>query len=179
MAEETAPNAKRKLHKLRLLIPVLTMILGFGSAGYMFVVVPKNKAAAAAAAATTTELQLGKIIRLAPVVTNLSDGRVLKVGLALQMVAEPKDYELNALVGVAAAEAAGESAKPSETVTTTLYGLEAKALDVAIAELGNSTFDTLSAPGGRTAAKIRLVEKIKEAYQGDVENVYFTDFVMS
>lgn len=173
--EEVTTETKKKRSLVKLLVPVVLFMSGLGGAGYFLVIGPKNAAAAEAAASTTTEVELGKIVRLAPLTIAMSDGRVLKVGLALQMVAEPKEHELNALVGLKATA----KAKPAEGATMTLGGQESKALDAAIASLGSSTYIELSTPGGRVEARDTLTELIKEAYHGDVEDVFFTEFVMS
>lgn len=180
MAAKTEPQEAKKKSKFRIVIPIALMVVGMGSGGYFSVLAPKQAAAEAAAASTTTEVHVGKIVRLAPITMNLSDGHILKVGLAMQMIAEPKEEELNALVGVEASSKKEEGgAKEAESATMTLGGLESKALDVMISELGSSNFETLSSPEGRAHAKKLLAERIVESYEGDVVEVYFTDFVMS
>lgn len=170
---------KKKGSKLKIIVPALVMVAGLGAAGYFFVYAPKAEAAAAEAASTTTELELGKIVRLAPQTLNLSDGRVLKIGLGLQLVAEPEDEKLAELFGAKAAAGGKEEGGKEATATTTMGGTESKALDTTITVMGSRTFEELSDPAGRQAAKTELIEKIKEAYHGDVHDVYLTDFVMS
>lgn len=136
--------------------------------------------AAAAAGLDCPEVkeEHGPIVRLLPITMNLSDGHVLKVGLALELAPEPEDEHLAAFV--TAASAGGHGAKaPAEPSASPLSGSEAKALDTAIQYLGDSTYDALSEPGGRAKAKEELSAKIKAAYHDDVKKVYFTDFVMS
>ncbi len=122
----------------------------------------------------------GPIVRLMPITMNLSDGRVLRVGLALQLIAEPEDPTLAAVAEAAAAGGGeGGGTAPTEIGPSPLGGSEAKALDAAIQYLGNSTYAALSAPGGRARASEELSAKVKEAYKGDIHRVLFTDFVMS
>jgi flagellar FliL protein len=54
----------------------------------------------------------------------------------------------------------------------------AKALDAAIAVLGQHTYAQLIAPGGRASAQKVLSVQVKKRYDGDVLGVYFTEFLM-
>ena len=60
----------------------------------------------------------------------------------------------------------------------------AKALDIAISELGSHTMDELKSPKSRELVKKKLSEKVAEAYVDPethsplVTKVYFTEFVM-
>jgi flagellar protein FliL len=177
MAEEEAEAAepvKKKSRKM-LIIAALVLLLGLGGGGFFFVSGGKKKSPEAAdGATTTTTIALGPIVQLSPITLNLSDGHVLKVGLALQTVAKPKEKEL--ATAVAALSSAEHS---SSDGGSPLEGQESKALDATIHTLGDSTFSALSAPGGRAHAKEVLTEKIKEIYEGDIVEVYFTTFVMS
>jgi hypothetical protein len=109
---------------------------------------------------------------------NLTDGHVLKVGIALEALAHPHDAEMETVVHGLTAGASGHGAAAAAT-TSPMNGLEAKALDLAIKELGNKSFDELSAPDGRAHAQEELQEHISEAYHGDIVKIYFTTFVMS
>jgi len=174
MADEKTEEVETKKRGKGLLIPAVVLAVGLLGGGYFLMSSSKAKPAAAGATSTTTTTALGKIVSLDPITLNLSDGHVLKVGMALQLTAKPKDKEIAAAVSGGGGEGGSSSASTSK-----LGGQEAKALDLAIADLGNKTFDELSRPGGRTAAKNELSEKIHEAYEGDVVSVYFTNFVMS
>lgn len=173
MADEKTEEVETKKKGKGLLIPAVVLAVGLVVGGYFFMSSSKAKPAAGATSTTTTTA-LGKIVSLDPITLNLSDGHVLKVGMALQLTAKPKDKEIAAATAGGGGEGGSSSASSSK-----LGGQEAKALDLAIADLGNKTFDELSKPGGRTAAKEELSEKIHEAYEGDVVSVYFTNFVMS
>jgi flagellar protein FliL len=175
MAEEAAAEEPKKKGKKGLIIPAVVLVIGLGVGGFFFLA-PGKKAdkAAADGTTTTTTIALGPIVQLDPITLNLSDGHVLKVGMALQLVAKPKEKELATAVAAAASASHGSSSGGSP-----LEGQESKALDEAIHTLGDSTFKELSAPGGRAHAKAELSEKIKEIYEGDIVDVYFTTFVMS
>lgn len=93
----------------------------------------------------------GEVVALEPITMNLADGRLLKVGLALQVVASPSGgHEVNGAV----------------------------ALDEAIAYLGGRTYAELVSPAGRQAAKGELSKRVAERYHHDVMEVYFTEFVL-
>lgn len=110
---------------------------------------------------TTTTVALGPVVKLDPITLNMSDGRFLRVGLGFQLSAETA--------------AAGHEAKPD---TTDAAGEYARALDLAIGVLGGRNYAELVSPEGREAAKKELAEKLKHAYEGEIEDVYFTEFVL-
>jgi flagellar FliL protein len=92
------------------------------------------------------------VVPLDAVTLNLSDGRFLKLGLALQLdegveVADPKAYG-------------------------------SRALDIALDTMGEYSYRELTAPGAREDAKDELSVLVSEAYEGEVLGVYFTEFVM-
>lgn len=97
------------------------------------------------------EPEAGEVLPLEPITMNLADGRLLKLGLALQVVAKPSSgHEVTGAV----------------------------ALDEAIAFLGGRTYDELVSPSARQAAKDELSKRVAERYHHDVIEVYFTEFVM-
>jgi flagellar FliL protein len=91
----------------------------------------------------------GAVLELSSITINLSDGHYLKIGLALQATADAHE------------EPAG-----------------AKALDLAIDQFSEYSMAELSSGEGRREAKAKLLEHVEEAYEGEVMNVYFTEFVM-
>lgn len=93
----------------------------------------------------------GEVVPLEAITMNLADGRLLKVGLALQLK-----------------EGAGKDHPISGSV----------ALDEAITFLGEHTYEQLAAPDGRQKAKAELSARVAERYHSDVLEVYFTEFVM-
>ena len=62
--------------------------------------------------------------------------------------------------------------------TEFMKGEQTRANDLLIAELGGSDMTAISTSAGREEMKKKLKEKLKEIYEGDVTDVYFTDFVM-
>lgn len=93
----------------------------------------------------------GEVLPLEPITMNLADGRLLKVGLALQLV-----------------EGAGEEHPVSGSV----------ALDEAITYLGGHSVAQLTPPEARQKAKAELSKRVAERYHHEVLEVYFTEFVM-
>lgn len=110
----------------------------------------------------TTTTAPGPIVTLEPITVNIAGGRFLKVGLGLQMAG---DY---------AAGGGGHGAPDSDDPTKGF----ARALDLTILVFGGQTYETLVTPEGRSHAKEELLHQLEEAYHHEIEDVYFTDFVM-
>ena len=91
----------------------------------------------------------GLVVALEAITINLEDGHFLKVSIALQ----------------ASADAAEE---PNGS----------KALDILISQFSNKSVAELSSNDAREEQKKELVEKVKKAYEEEVYDVYFTEFVM-
>ncbi len=145
-AEAEADGAKAAVGKSRLLLLALPVVALL--AGWFFLLGP----GAGSGEAVAKEPEPGEVLELEPITMNLADGRLLKIGLALQFV-------------VPDGEAHGE---PSGS----------KALDEAISFLGSHTYAQLAAPAGREAAKAELAKRVEERYHHDVMAIYFTEFVM-
>ena len=90
----------------------------------------------------------GKVIPLESINLNLAGGHYLKFGMALQ-----------------ATTLAVEDPDGS------------KALDIAIDLLSNRSLNELASTEARDRYKKQLVKKVDEAYEGEVMDVYFTEFV--
>jgi len=91
----------------------------------------------------------GAILKLDSISVNLAEGHFLKVGIALQAT----------------------KAAPAE-----LDG--SKALDISIAELSGRQMSQLATPKEREKVKRELITKVGEAYDHEIMDVYFTEFVM-
>ena len=98
--------------------------------------------------AEPTVKEPGEVLALEPITMNLADGRLLKLGLALQLP-----------------EGAGE-----------VNG--SVALDEAISFLGSHSYAQLTPPAGRQKAKLELSQRVAKRYHGEVLEVYLTEFVM-
>ena len=147
---ETAATAKGGRKKLvMIVVPVLLAVVG----AWYFVLGPGS--GGSEAEEKPKEPELGEVVALEPITMNLADGRLLKVGLALQLPLEPP-------------AGGGGHGEFSGSV----------ALDEAIAFLGEHTYDQLAAPAARQAAKKELSKRVNERYHHAVLEVYFTEFVM-
>jgi flagellar FliL protein len=91
----------------------------------------------------------GAVVTMEPITLNLAGGHFLKLGLALQATAKAKEA-------------------PDGS----------KALDLAITELSNKSVAELSTNKARDEIKTKLRETVVEAYEGEVMDIYFTQFVM-
>ena len=141
-----APKGKKKL--VMIVVPALLAVV----AAWYFVLGPGS--GGSAAEEKPKKAEHGEVVALDPITMNLADGRLLKVGLALQLPLEPP--------------AGGGHGEFSGSV----------ALDEAIAFLGEHTYDQLAAPAARQAAKKELSHRVNERYHHGVLEVYFTEFVM-
>jgi flagellar FliL protein len=155
-AEEKPKKSKKKL--LIIVVAVLVLLLGVG--GF----VAKGMLAPPPEPEPDPKALPGVIETLLPVTLNLADGRYLKLTLALQ------------LSEAASLPAAGGGHEPPAAGEPIVDG--AKALDAAIAVLGQRTYAQLLAPSGRASAQKVLSAKVKKLYHGDVLKVYFTEFLM-
>lgn len=138
--EQTPKKSKKKI---LLAVPLVLVLV----AAWFFLMGPGS----GSAAEEPKEPKPGEVLALEPVTMNLADGRLLKVGLALQLPLEP--------VG-------------KEEVNGSI------ALDEAISFLGEHTYEQLAAPAARQQAKDELSERLAVRYHHEVLEVYFTEFVM-
>jgi flagellar FliL protein len=143
--QPAATGGRRK----KLLVAAGPLVLALVAAWY-FVLGP-GSVGTAAAEKPGAAVEHGEVVPLEPITMNLADGRLLKVGLALQLPLEPaSEHEVNGSV----------------------------ALDEAITFLGQHTYEQLAPPAARQKAKQQLSHRVAERYHHDVLEVYFTEFVM-
>jgi flagellar FliL protein len=90
----------------------------------------------------------GKVVPLEAIHVNLAGGHYLKVGMALQATAD--------------------AAEPPDG---------SKALDIAIDTFSGRSLAELNDVKARDKIKHELVEKVDEAYEHEVMDIYFTEFV--
>lgn len=95
-----------------------------------------------------------------PMTLNLSDGKFLKMNMAIQMSKAGDE----ALV-----EAGGDPAVGPDL---------SKARDAAIGVLSTYKYDELLKPEKKAEAQKKLGDEVKQRYEGEVIDVYFTEFVM-
>ena len=155
--KQPAGTKKKKMVVLAALIAmgVIGALKGFVLDG------DKAGAEGAAGMSTTSTTHPGSVVTLSPMTVNVAEGRFLKLGLGLQLVG---DHE------AAASQGAADSDDPTKGY--------ARALDLAIEVFGGRSYEELVSVEGRAAAKAELVERLEAAYHGEVEGVYFTEFVL-
>jgi flagellar FliL protein len=145
------------------LLPVVLLLVGVvvGSkvlGGGSTTIVQAAEPVTTAAAEAETE-----VVPLDPITLNLSDGHILKVGLALKKAVLP------------AAAAGGHGAAPAKDDPTKGY---AGALDVAIRILGAGTYEELITPEGRAKVQDELAMALAEKTHDEVVGVYFWQFIV-
>ena len=91
----------------------------------------------------------GAVLTVDPVSLNLADGHYLRLGMALQLTEE-----------------VGEEAPDT-----------ARALDLAIALFSGRTVAEVSDPATRDALTAELAHQLEETYEGEVMDVYLTNYV--
>lgn len=164
MAKKKADgDDKKKGGPKKLAVPAVALLLGV-------FVGPKflgGGGAGEAAAATTTTTAPGPVVTLEPITLNLSDGHLLKMGLALQVSAEWLAEHGDA--------GGGHAPEVDETDPTKGY---ARALDAAITVFSERSMADLGSTAGREAARTELTAHLAEAYHGEIEGVYLYEFVM-
>jgi len=132
-------------------VPAIILALGLLGGGYFM---GSGGSAEAAEHPTTTQAPvLGEIATMEPINVNLADGHFLRVGVALQLIegVEKKEFEA---------------------------GATSKANDLLISQLGGRSMAELASAEGRELIKTELKEHLKETYEGEVVDVFFTEFVM-
>lgn len=97
--------------------------------------------------------EMGPVVDLPALSVNLADGHYLRVAVSLALA---PDVEL---------------AEPAEFKS-------APAKDLVVSTLSGRSMDELSDSAGRERVKVELTEQIVEAYHGEVDSVFFTEFVM-
>ena len=118
---------------------------------------------------TTTIFELGQTVTLPEITLNLADGRLLRIGLALQL---PHDSDR------ADSESEGTEGGEEETLDDPTMG-HARDLDAAISVFSTKTMGELLDEPGREAARAELLVRIAEHHEEPViEDVLFYQFVM-
>ena len=145
-------DGKEKGGKKKLLAMMAVFVVVAGGAYFMF-----GKGCDTACEAEAAELAEnppeGPIVLMEPISINLQNDHFLKVVPALQLVegSDPALYE---------------------------DGLSAKASDLIIESLGGQQMEVLATGEGRKTAKAELRKKLDSIFEGDVIDIYFTEFVM-
>ncbi len=127
---------------------VLLLVLALGGgAAYWFLLRPGPDDAGAAVAEEPAP-EPGDVLVVEAISLNLADGHYLRIGVGLQLTADVAEEP--------------DTARALDLVVTTFSGRE-------VAEV--------TSPEGREALRGELVDRLTEAYEGEVMDVYFTDYV--
>ena len=133
--------------KTKLLIIALVVLLA-GGAAYWFLLRPAPPADGAVAVAEEPAPEPGAVVVVEPISLNLADGHYLRIGIGLQLTADV--------------------AEEPDT---------ARALDLVVALFSQRPVAEVTTTEGRDALKAELLRQLEEAYEGEVMDVYFTDYV--
>jgi flagellar FliL protein len=141
------PEKGKRKPKKKLILILAAVLVVLVGAAAYWFLLGPGKASDGAAAAPPAP-KPGVVLKVDPVSINLSGGHYLRLGLGLQLTAD-----------VATA--------PDP----------AKALDLAITLYSGHTLAEVSDPATRDALKAQLVTELSTAYEGEVMDVYLTNFV--
>lgn len=147
----SAKGGKKKLIMIGAIVGVVVLL-----AAYWFLLGPGKAAGAATdpgatptpTASAEPTYDLGAVVTIEAISINLQGGHYLRLGLGLQLIKSVKEAPDTA-----------------------------KALDAAIALYSGHTTEELSDLSFREELKKQLGETLFELYEGDVVEVYYTDFV--
>ena len=145
---DAAAEAGPKKKSKKLVMILAVLLLGGAGGGGYFMMKPASAEADAKVEAEKPEK--GVVIVLDAVTVNLADGHYLKMKFSLQATAEAGEEEMDG----------------------------SQALDLAITQYTDLKVGELSSPAGRAKVKKELLEKIAEAYEDKIMDIYFTEFVM-
>ncbi|MBD3785209.1 MAG: flagellar basal body-associated FliL family protein, partial [Micrococcales bacterium] len=137
--------------KSKKMLVVIVLVVALAGAGAWYFLKGSSSGSASEPTPTATS---GPVVDLDSLTLNLADGRYLKLGLSLEVTEEAK-------------AAAGKDGVNG-----------AKARDAAISILGQRTYEQMLTPKTRAAAIGSVVKEIEKRYDGDVIDVYVTEFVM-
>jgi flagellar FliL protein len=100
------------------------------------------------AAAPEKAPELGLVVPVDPISVNLADGHYLRLGFSIQLEkGATKDLQV------------------------------ARALDIAIATYSGKPIDEINDPARREELKVELLTQLSETFEGEVVDVYLTDYV--
>lgn len=90
----------------------------------------------------------GEVLVVDPISLNLSDGHYLRIGIGMQLTADVHE-------------------EPDT----------ARALDIVVALFSQRPVEEVTSAEGREALKAELLRQLEDVYEGEVMDVYFTDYV--
>lgn len=144
---EDGETTRKRGRKKLVLLLVALLVVGGGAAWYLLLG-PGAAPTGEAGEHAEPAPEPGEVLTVDAVSINLAGGHYLRLGLALQLTAEVH-----------------------EEVSS------ARALDLAIALFSGRTVEEVASAEGRAALKEELRHQLEEAYEGEVMDVYLTDYV--
>ena len=145
--EPEAEAPEKKVRKLRKPLVAVVGVAVLGGAGYAAFALGLVGGGSGAAPAPEEPVP-GQVLEVEPISLNLADGHYLRLGLGLQLT-----------------EDVTEAPDPS------------RALDLAIATFSGRTVAEVTDPATREALKDELATQLGEVYEGEVMDVYLTNYV--
>lgn len=143
-----APTQKRRSN----LVPALVLAVGMVGAAFLLKPAPGG---AAAEDTTTTTVAAGPVVPIEPMTLNLSDGRLIRIGLAIELTE------------------AADAAKFEEHGSTNLLK------DLVIFEVARLSPERVGSPEGLDELKATLSQGAHELYGEEFHGLYLTDLVVS
>ncbi|WP_282946641.1 flagellar basal body-associated FliL family protein [Cellulomonas endometrii] len=139
--------APKKGKKKKLLLVIGAVVLVLGGAAAYFLLGKSGGAEAAAEEEPAPEP--GAVVAVEPISLNLAQGHYLRLGFELQLIADVGE----------------EAPEPG------------KAVDAAIALFSGRTIAEVSDPAVREQLKTEFLHELEELYEGEVMDVYLTNYV--
>jgi flagellar FliL protein len=146
-APAAEPETTKKSKKGLLIVIIAIVLVAGGAAAYFFL--GKSGGDAAAEPEAEPAPEPGEVLAVEPISLNLADGHYLRLGFSLQLTEE-----------------VGEHVPDS-----------GKAIDLAIVLFSGRTVEEISDPTSREALKVEFAAELAEAYEGEVMDVYLTNYV--
>lgn len=142
------------------LVPAIVLAVGIAAGGY-FMGGSSDPAPAAAEVVEEPEIVEGPLLGLEPLTVNLADGHYLRVAVSIQLTDQYEDVEEGEH---------GEEALAHHDAT--------RVRDTMISLFGGRGAGELASADGRDAARHELRDASSELLDGQVMEIYFTEFVI-
>jgi flagellar FliL protein len=141
------------------LVPALVLGAGIAAGGY-FMGGSGSEATATTETTVEPEIVEGPLLAVEPMTINLADGRYLRLGVSFQMTD------------------AYEDAVEGEEGEAFAHHHASQVQDLLIATLGGHEVAALAGAEGRAEVKEELLHQVDEILDGNVMEIYFTEFVI-
>lgn len=147
-AETSAPDSGKKRNKLLIaIILLLTLVVVGGGAFVVLTVLGDDAGQTGETIVVERSPEPGDVVPVTSVSVNLAGGHYLRLAFSLQLTADSEGVE------------------------------EARVQDIAIDLFSGREMSEINTEESRNELKATLVERLSEAFDGEVLDVYLTDFV--